>query len=673
MGKSENNNTINYLEELHLETLDFFPINTFQPGSCLFWSIILAYLVSLKSDKETFDEIETDMSFYLGCSVLFGQISDEDKNKLQELINQFQVTQDLTFIYRSPLFQKLILLFRQRVVGYIKQHRREFQGDINIDFDNYICSMEKENRFAGKLEIEAMVVLLNCSIEVVDIKEIRKSYVLFPLDDPTLESKSLIKVRDLRLFFDSTKDYYYFGFKKIKIQKKLDFIPDKIILSKKECTKEIDVQNFQSLIRIDVPRDNSCLFWAAALGYLVSMGSEQFEKSCEKLFGSFRVKDLDDIKEQIINFNLGSVKIIQANKIFVDLVREKFRHKIVHYMLLHRDDFDFETDNVDSYLREMLALDSWGGLEEVKAISAFLQCKIYLFTRWDTKLQDPLKIGTGEPKLYLFYDDEQAHYYLELSKEKIKDYANRYTKEFLNDNRNKNALSQMITKKKDKKIYTKLFNKQVKLKPNLWNDLVMGMSVGLFLELFLRLFTAMPIVKFSICAKDDLYQKLNFSLMEHPYSYLQNYQEFLLKPTELDIFLDKFLAKKRLFTVGILSGSVGGLMKYLINTEDKDKFLIMMGIFFAILPLDYFFSEENNKELEKLQMSFRCVLMLFSSLQGFLNVISFSASSVKKISSGITYFIEKTKQFSSFFTKKTAESETMNSEASLQYSIGASR
>ncbi|MES2141653.1 MAG: hypothetical protein V4471_02025 [Pseudomonadota bacterium] len=682
--KAENNNATNLSEKTNLEAPQFFPINTVQIGSCLFWSTALAYLVDLKQDKQILNEEENDLKFHLACIALFGQISAADEKRLKKLVDQFYVTHDLTFIYRSGFVQDLIFLFRQRVVDYIDQHRDLFKNAIT-DFDNYLASMCLATKFAGKCEIEAMVLLLNCSIEVIDIKT--HSRVVHPFDNEEnfCESGFLIQSRRLCLFIEPEKQCYYFGLKQIKKTTQSDYFSNKPSLE-----SDIELNNLEKiqplLFPIDVPGDNSCLFWAAALAYLISMEEGQFEEACRTLFGSCFSTDLEekiffsvhleDIKEEITNFNLHSVQNLENNHIFVNLIRVNFRRQVVNYMSLHNDEFDIEAYDIDDYLQQMLSPDTWGGLQEVKAISSVLGCEIHLFPSWDQSMEEPLKIGSGLPVLYLFYDEN--HYYFGILKTSIKNYLAQASNDLHNEEIETDlSTSSSNATKKSKKIKISkpntraVLESEEVLKPSLFNDLIEGLSVGLFWELSLRLLTSIPLVKFLVCEKSDaLKNDLQFSaLIASPYSYYQNYQEFLVKGTVFDTFLNYFLDKDRLFTSAILFGIPAGLIKNLFNSENKAEFLIMMSIFFSILPLDYF----GDKAIEGAQLLFRSALMLTFSLNGLVNTVDFSVTCVKKIANGASSAVEKmSKKIPvTFFSLKT-EKKVTDSEASLQCGTRAS-
>ncbi len=666
----ENNNIVSNLsKKTSLEALSFFPINTFQIGSCLFWATVLAYLTDLKSDKpslnqEEYDLEAYDLQFHLACTALFGEVGNADEKKLKRLVDQFHVTHDLTFIYRSGLLQNLIFLFRQRVVDYIDQHREAFRRSIRIDFDSYLHSMRIATKFAGKTEIEAIAALLNCSIEVINIKTHSQLMYLFQASKQESfgKSESVIHARTLRLFIDSDKQYYYFGLAQIEKLTKSGFIDSKF----KTKGGINNQKKAQSLLYIDVPGDHSCLFWAAAIAYLVSVGGEQFEAACRTLFGSFSA-NLEDIKEEIIGFNSQSLKNIQKNSAFVNLVRINFRHLVVRYMSLHRKEFEFETDNIDDYLEKMLLPTTWGSWQEVKAISALLKCKIFLFVSWDKNLQDPLSAGVGGPILYLFHDHESDHYYFGLLKKEIKTHKNNF-KEISGFELSSVPDKRYIPRKKLRTSKTTSISKS--LKQSLFNDLIEGISIGLFLETSLRILASIPFFKFFIFDKNnEFYNNLKFTtFIESPHDYFQNYQEFLLKSTEFDKFLNNLFDEERIFVWGIVFGMVGGLIKYFINTEDAEKFLIIMGIFMSVLPADYL-----NKNLEAAQLLIRCMLMLFLSLNGLLRTIDFSLSCVKKISDSASSSVKKlSNKIPSFFTKKEEENKVMDSEISLQYDTRAS-
>ena len=196
---------------------------------------------------------------------------------------------------------------------------------------------------------------------------------------------------------------------------------------------------------IDVPSDNSCLFWAAAVAYLIPVGNDEttLKKRCEHLFGDHMSIDIKYIKDWLQDLQLKD----HPSSIIKELVTEKFRGRVVDQLALQENlketvtlnDFvesknrnfivngeflkefckefscDFNTpqygklNNIevidkwlsenpnaeqvqkfkfDQYLAQMRKPTSWGGNHELLAISQLLKCSIKVSSRDSSYISD---------------------------------------------------------------------------------------------------------------------------------------------------------------------------------------------------------------------------------------------------------------------------------------------
>ena len=137
---------------------------------------------------------------------------------------------------------------------------------------------------------------------------------------------------------------------------------------------------------IDVPGDNSCLFWAATCAYLVPVIDDPsvFETRCLRLFGAENSDKVDLIKTLFSSYNPFSAQEIFKHPTINSLVREQFRSRIIEYIATHKEKFaefwvaenpQLENGLAD-YLSRMQDPDAWGGDFEITAISQLLDCTI---------------------------------------------------------------------------------------------------------------------------------------------------------------------------------------------------------------------------------------------------------------------------------------------------------
>lgn len=195
-------------------------------------------------------------------------------------------------------------------------------------------------------------------------------------------------------------------------------------------SQEVCLPLDQSLRIMDVPADGNCLFWAAALSYLLSLRDDQFEEGFKRLFGEDYLIYLQIIKALIEEFFSVASTSLYEHPLLSILISQIFRERVVAYIEFHREvfepsilaDFDsylseaFEpsvTADFTSYLERMATPGTWGGDSEIKAISGLLNCTIFVVPSWYNGHR--LKFGEGEPALYLFH--KTNHYWFALNKE----------------------------------------------------------------------------------------------------------------------------------------------------------------------------------------------------------------------------------------------------------------
>ncbi len=138
---------------------------------------------------------------------------------------------------------------------------------------------------------------------------------------------------------------------------------------------------------IDVPGDNSCLFWAAALAYLLPVKNDPmvFQGNFLRLFGIEEINHLDFIKLHIQNYHPDSNTSLFRDDTFNRLIRNVFRERVINFMREHRDIFEEfygvdidQTRSFDNYLEIMSQDSSWGGDLEIRSIGMLLNCNVNL-------------------------------------------------------------------------------------------------------------------------------------------------------------------------------------------------------------------------------------------------------------------------------------------------------
>ncbi|WCR59753.1 MAG: Phosphocholine transferase AnkX [Wolbachia endosymbiont of Ctenocephalides felis wCfeF] len=130
-------------------------------GSCLFWSVTMAYLIPVRND---------DALFRQRYEVLFGN----DGTVIQNLDHIRGLVRNLGTANYDDTFANLVRnVFRNRVVDHISSHRNEFRGFIEGNFESYLENMRKPNAWGGEPEIRAMSGMLRATISVSGATESR--------------------------------------------------------------------------------------------------------------------------------------------------------------------------------------------------------------------------------------------------------------------------------------------------------------------------------------------------------------------------------------------------------------------------------------------------------------------------------------------------------------------
>ena len=135
---------------------------------------------------------------------------------------------------------------------------------------------------------------------------------------------------------------------------------------------------------IDVPADDSCFFWAAALAFLLPVRTDTgtLDGRLNKLFGDLSAEQMQDVVRLIQIYQPGVNEEIFSDKIMRTLVREVFRSRVMDHMASHKDDYSefyFEEDagrSFDDYIAYMYDVNSWAGNHEFRALADFLGCAV---------------------------------------------------------------------------------------------------------------------------------------------------------------------------------------------------------------------------------------------------------------------------------------------------------
>ncbi len=123
-------------------------------GSCLFWSVTMAYLIPVRNN---------DALFRRRYKALFGN----EGAVIQNLDRIRNLVRNLSTANYNDTFANLVRnVFRNRVVDYIRDHENEFRDFVGGNFENYLKNMRNPNAWGGEPEIRAMSEMLGARISV---------------------------------------------------------------------------------------------------------------------------------------------------------------------------------------------------------------------------------------------------------------------------------------------------------------------------------------------------------------------------------------------------------------------------------------------------------------------------------------------------------------------------
>lgn len=182
--------------------------------------------------------------------------------------------------------------------------------------------------------------------------------------------------------YAQVKDFALFCSELDETNKKLP-LPEYCFSGEIANKKRVDLV-FQSTVQIKVPGDNSCLFWAIAVSYLLQGLSDDaiFAERFLLVFGRESLAHLAHVKKLCQEFRPRSNEALFSDVIFNRLIREEFRRRVVDYISDNVDEFRrFHEGDFDVYLAGMRSPDGWGGDLEVGAASSLLQCLIHVQAR----------------------------------------------------------------------------------------------------------------------------------------------------------------------------------------------------------------------------------------------------------------------------------------------------
>ncbi|WP_353282458.1 hypothetical protein [Wolbachia endosymbiont (group A) of Myopa testacea] len=155
--------------------------------------------------------------------------------------------------------------------------------------------------------------------------------------------------------------------------------------------------NRSRFIKVDVPGENSCLFWSVTVAYLIPVRNDDalFRQRYAALFGNGEAitQNLDYVRGLVRN--LGAANYDDT---FANLVRNVFRNRVVDYIRDHENEFrDFVEGNFENYLENMRNPNTWGGEPEIRAMSGILSATISVSGEVETQY------GDGNIQIQLFH------------------------------------------------------------------------------------------------------------------------------------------------------------------------------------------------------------------------------------------------------------------------------
>lgn len=160
---------------------------------------------------------------------------------------------------------------------------------------------------------------------------------------------------------------------------------------------DVDSESESRFKRIDVPGNNSCLFWSVTMAYLIPVRNDDalFRQRYEVLFGNEEavIQNLGHIRDLVRNLSTANY-----DDTFANLVKNVFRNRVVNHISSHRNEFrDFIEGDFERYLENMRNPNTWGGEPEIRAMSGMLSATISVSGEVETQY------GDGNIQIQLFH------------------------------------------------------------------------------------------------------------------------------------------------------------------------------------------------------------------------------------------------------------------------------
>ncbi|WP_341794403.1 hypothetical protein [Rickettsia endosymbiont of Rhinocyllus conicus] len=211
--------------------------------------------------------------------------------------------------------------------------------------------------------------------------------------------------------------------------------------------------------KIDVPGDDSCLFWAVALAYLTPVKDDHnvFKTRFRKLFG--HQNQLSTIQKCIQKYDHN----IPNNDIFKNLmsslVTQDFRKMVCDYISDNKKRFNFQDPlfnkssndelnykELESHIQQMRKTTTWGTCLEQEAMALMLACNIHTYSHAQTPQVYPIvnKNTYGDKLILHFVNAETKNYDTKSANHFMFSLLNNsYVLEHINDNSD-DAVSSVI-------------------------------------------------------------------------------------------------------------------------------------------------------------------------------------------------------------------------------------
>ncbi|KAL1490451.1 hypothetical protein ABEB36_013140 [Hypothenemus hampei] len=188
------------------------------------------------------------------------------------------------------------------------------------------------------------------------------------------------------------------------------------------------------LQQIDVPADNSCLFWAATLAYLIPVKNVNFlfQQRYKTLFGNQEdIQRIHHAQSLVQNYN-PFVERTTNDNIFMELPIDTFRKRVADHIENNKSRFESFIGSDSNYLKNIRDSDTWGGEPEIKAISEILKANITVYSTTTTSYNHGNAqiwlfhvnfLGVGEARNHYKYGLEQSiidHYHKKIREHNLK-------------------------------------------------------------------------------------------------------------------------------------------------------------------------------------------------------------------------------------------------------------